>query len=485
MRFEGNRSVSKAYKEAVVVPLFENAVTRLSWIGEFDSALHKDIAHVISKGDFKGKQSAMLTLYRPEANFKRVVLVGAGKKREFNLEKLRKLVASVDTAVQQFNVRGYTMLIEPLLPLSASDYIVGKACAEAIVLSRFEFDAFKSKQEKTKKDLNVVFWGAPRGDFNKGIQDGVTIGANVNFVREIVNTPSNTLTPAVLAEKAQAIARELPGLSCTVFDKNKIEELGMNGIISVAKGSICEPKFIILEYDGAQGKQGRPIVAVGKGVTFDTGGISLKPCNGMEKMKYDMGGAGAVIGFMKSAVELKLPYHLVGIIPTVENMPSASAYKPGDVITMASGKTVEVLSTDAEGRLILADALDYAVKNYNPSALFDLATLTGACMVALGNKAVALMGNNRGIMRKAQQYAENSGERVWELPLWDDYSEMIKSDVADIKNTGGPGAGTITAGAFLKEFVGNTPWIHMDIASTAWMDTTERGYLCKGATGVG
>lgn len=486
MSIKSIHAVNGCYKELVAIPVFENDQKNIDWLQPVDRSLYQAVKRVIDSGDMKGKSGSTLNVYCDDKPFSRVLLIGAGKRREFSTEKLRRLVAGIDAAAQSFPIRGYTVFIQPLLPFPDNDYSTARACAESVVLSRYEFDSFKSKKEKTKKDLNIRFYGAPKGSFQRGLQDGIVIGQNVNTVRSLVNTPSNELTPQKLADFVTGMCDKEPQLSCTVHDETALQTMGMNGILSVGKGSANPPRFIVIEYAGEQKGKKDPIVIVGKGVTFDSGGISIKPWNGMEKMKYDMAGSAAVVGVMKSVADLKLPCHIIGLIPAAENMPAATAYKPGDVIAMASGTTVEVISTDAEGRMLLADALHYASSEYKPQAIIDLATLTGACMVALGNKAVALMGNNRGLIRKFTQHAEHAGERVWELPMWEDYDEMIKSDTADIKNIGGPGAGTIIGGVFLRKFVGkNIPWVHLDIASTAWMDNNEKGYYSKGATGVG
>lgn len=486
MRMENTQSLNRCPKDVIIIPLFEHHIKDYSLVKKYDESLYTDITAIIESGDFKGTFGSSVTSYATTGIFKRIYLIGAGKQREFSLDKMRKLVASVDAAMQQCNIRGYTFFMPTLLPLHDNNYIAGKACSEAVVMSRVAFTQFKSKKEKKIKDHSVVFFHAPKSEFQKGLDDGHLIALNVNMVREVVNTPSNLLTPIQIAQKAEEIAAQSDGLlTCTVFDENKIKELNMNGILAVAQGSVHPPRFIILQYDGSNGAQQKPIVVVGKGVSFDSGGISIKPWNGMEKMKYDMAGSGAVLGIMKSVADLKLPLNVVGLIPTVENMPSGTAYKPGDVITMASGLTVEVISTDAEGRMILADALHYACEHLKPEAIVDMATLTGACVVALGNKASAILGNNRGLIRRFLQHADDSGERVWELPLWNEYDDMIKSETADIKNVGGPGAGTIVGAVFLKNFIKNTPWVHLDIANTAWNDNADKGYLCKGATGFG
>lgn len=488
MRLENTRTAAKCPKDLLAIPLFENNLDQISLLKEYDKNLFDEISTIIQTGDFKGKVNTSTIFYRKNGGFKRVLLVGGGKKREFTTEKLQKLVAVTDAAAQSLNIRGYAIFAKTLLPFPTDLYRCGKACAEAIVLSRFEFDQYKSKKEKQKKELSAVFWAVSGKEFQNGLNDGMLISRNINTMRELISMPSNSLTPVVLADRVKKLCNTIPSLKCTIFDEKKIEKLGMNGVLFVAKGSANPPRFIIIEYDGQKGKSSKkkgPIVLVGKGVTFDSGGISIKPAGGMEKMKYDMSGAAAVVGIIKSVAELGLAHKVIGVIPAVENMPSGTAYKPGDVITMASGTTVEVISTDAEGRLILADALHYACENFKPQAMIDLATLTGACSVALGNKACGLMGNNRRLIRFFLQNAENSGEKVWELPLWEDYDESIKSDIADIKNSGSAGGGTIVGGIFLKKFVKNVPWVHLDIANMAWTENNEKGYLGKGATGFG
>ncbi|HTG82277.1 MAG TPA: leucyl aminopeptidase, partial [Geobacteraceae bacterium] len=272
------------------------------------------------------------------------------------------------------------------------------------------------------------------------------------------------------------------GIDCRVLEREEMEREGMAALLAVARGSSQPPRFIILEYRGG-GKNARPTVLVGKGITFDSGGISLKPREGMEKMKNDMAGGAAVLGAVTAAARLRLPVNLVGLVPAAENLPGGRAYKPGDLVRSMSGKTIEIVNTDAEGRMILCDALHYA-QRYRPAALIDVATLTGACVVALGGFASGLMGNDQGLVRALKQAGEASGERLWELPVWDEYGELMRSDIADLKNAGGPTAGTISAGWFLKQFAGKAKWAHLDIAGTAW-EEKGRPYLPKGATGVG
>ncbi len=289
------------------------------------------------------------------------------------------------------------------------------------------------------------------------------------------------MTPGYLADSANELAVN-HGLECRVYEQAEMEKLGMNALVGVGKGAAEPPRLIVLEYHGANTK-GRPVVLVGKGLTFDSGGISIKPGAGMEEMKTDMAGGAAVLGTMDAAARLKLPINLIGIIPTAENMPDGKAFKPGDVLTSMSGTTIEITNTDAEGRLILCDALHFALK-FKPSVMIDLATLTGACVVALGHEASGLMGNNQRLVDALKGSGERCGERLWPLPLWDEYGEVMKSDIADLKNAGSRDGGSITAGWFLKQFVGKTAWAHLDIAGTAWGDKA-RPYCPKGATGVG
>ena len=293
------------------------------------------------------------------------------------------------------------------------------------------------------------------------------------------------MTPSGLAKAAVSLKQK--NLSVKILEKKDAEKLGMGAYLSVAKGSKEPLKFIVLEYKSAKGKPaeaGKPLVLIGKSITFDSGGISLKPSDGMEKMKYDMAGGAAVLGVIKAASVLKLPVNLIGILPATENLPGGSATKPGDIAKAITGKTVEIINTDAEGRLILADAIGYAIKHFKPKAIIDIATLTGACSIALGNEAIAMMGNDRKLLDDIKKSADNTYERVWEMPLFDEYKEYIKSDIADIKNTGGKTGSLVTAAYFLYEFAEKTPWVHLDIAGTAWVEK-DKPYIPKGASGIG
>jgi leucyl aminopeptidase len=323
--------------------------------------------------------------------------------------------------------------------------------------------------------------GGNRKEAGARVERTATICRGVKLARDLVSQPGNVVTPAYLADTARELAAR-HNLECRVYEYEELEKLGMNALLAVGRGSAEAPRLIVLEYRGAV-ERSRPVVLVGKGITFDSGGISIKPGAGMEEMKTDMAGSAAVLGAMQAAAGLELPLNLVGIIPTAENMPDGKAYKPGDVVTSLSGTTIEITNTDAEGRLILCDALHFALQ-FRPAAMIDLATLTGACVVALGHEASGLMGNDRRLISSLKQAGERCGERVWELPLWDGYGEAMKSDIADLKNAGSRDGGSITAGWFLKQFVGSTRWGHLDIAGTAWVDKA-RPCSPKGATGVG
>jgi leucyl aminopeptidase len=309
---------------------------------------------------------------------------------------------------------------------------------------------------------------------------GEVIAESTAMVRDMVNSPSADMTPTIVASKAREIAKEF-GLKLQVLERSQMEKLGMGALLGVAAGSAQPPKFIIVEY--RRGGKKPYIALVGKTITFDTGGISIKPAENMDKMKDDMSGGAAVLGALRTAAALKLPLNIAGLLPATENMPGGSAYKPGDVLRTLSGQTIEIINTDAEGRLILSDALAFACR-YKPAVIVDIATLTGACRVALGQEATGMLGTGEKFKQKIRAAGEKTGERVWEMPLWEEYYEQIKSDIADMKNTGGRDGGVITAAALLSKFVQDHPWVHLDIAATAWTEK-ERPYTPKGATGIG
>jgi leucyl aminopeptidase len=360
---------------------------------------------------------------------------------------------------------------------------VAQAMAEGSLLGLYQYTPFKTVGREDLKDMEQLNIITDEKDFSlieSAIKKAQIITQAVYFARDLVSAPSNEMTPSIMAQKAREIARK-KNVSCKVLDKEKMKEMGMNALLAVASGSNEEPKFIILEYAGGK-KSAAPIVLVGKGLTFDSGGISIKPAEKMEEMKTDMSGGAAVMGVIMAAADLQLPLNIIGLIPATENMPGGTAYKPGDIIKSYSGKTIEVLNTDAEGRLILADALAYA-SEFKPEAVIDVATLTGACIVALGDDVIGMLGTDDKLKSEIDRAAQTTGELVWELPLWEGYHELIKSDIADYKNSSGRSAGTITAAAFLSKFAGDAPWVHLDIAGPAWTNK-EKTYIPKGASGV-
>ena len=351
-------------------------------------------------------------------------------------------------------------------------------------MSLYKFDKFKAEKAEKSPDLTIVVSKSKK--ISQTIKTSEIIADGAIFTKSIANLPPNECTPSTLAGFAKIMSKKNK-MKCNIISKIELKKKGFGGITAVGKGSKNEPKLIVLEHNRGKRNE-KPIVLVGKAVTFDTGGISLKPGASMDEMKFDKCGGCTVLGIMKAVSELKLPMNIVGIVPSVENMPDADAYRPGDIIKLFSGKTAEILNTDAEGRLILADALSYGEKHYSPKAIIDFATLTGACIVALGNNVAAIVSNDEKLALKIKDASKKTTEDVWELPLTQDFMDMIKSDVADMKNVGiGRAAGTITAAAFLKNAIEKTPWVHVDIAGVAWTQTAtkEKSYNPKGATGFG
>ena len=456
-----------------------------------DEALGGLLSRLMGRGDFRGKQGETLVVYPGDAAFpaERVLLVGVGKREDFAMQSLRKAVGAAVRQAERLRVREMTLALGHLDRKSEhmGGHIAARGAVEGAVLAAWDYRDLKTEtppDDDPEVRLEALTLLARDEDEAQEMKAGADVGRIVaeaeNLARELAAKPGNIATPTHLAETARRIAEE-GGMEITVLDRAGMEAEGMRGILAVAAGSEEEPRFIVLEYRGGA-KGSAPVALVGKGVTFDTGGISIKPAQKMEEMKYDMSGAAAVLGAMQAVARLRPKVNVVALIPSTENLLSGKATKPGDVIRMYSGKTVEVINTDAEGRLILADALAYAQK-YSPRAMIDAATLTGAVVIGLGHEAIGLMGNDGDLMDEVRAVGERTGERCWPLPLWDEFRKQIESDVADIKNTGGRPAGTITAGWFLKEFVGDVPWVHLDIAGTAYRDEPAP-YLRKGPTGV-
>ncbi|UCD70944.1 MAG: leucyl aminopeptidase [Syntrophobacterales bacterium] len=472
--------------EAVVAFHFEGDEKLLRDTEAMNKASGGLISGVIQSGDFQGE------LYQPSLIYTkgtipstRILLMGLGKRSDFHLDKWRGAASKAaqflrDKGVKEFSLYPY---LSGERKISLEDFSQG--LIEGIYLGLYRFTEFKTEEMEKIKKVEQVHLVTPdeRGisRIQKTVDTAEAISQAVYLARDLVSRPANRKTPSMLAQIAKEVA-ENTGLRCEVLNVDEMKKLGMGALLAVASGSREPPKFIILEYKPPSNSLGR-VVVIGKAITFDSGGLSLKPSENMDKMKHDMGGGAAAIGILRAASQLKLPFQLIALIPATENLPSGSAYRPGDILTSLSGKTIEVISTDAEGRLILADALAYS-QRFKPKAIIDLATLTGACIIALGENVTGMMGNDDELKARVRRAADRTGEKVWELPLWEEYGEQIKSEVADIKNVGGRPAGTITGGAFLKKFVGEYPWVHLDIAGPVWADK-DKPYIPKGATGVG
>ncbi|MCX6143006.1 MAG: leucyl aminopeptidase [Ignavibacteriales bacterium] len=432
-------------------------------------------------GDFKGKENESCVVYAQQGKrTRRFLVVGLGERKKSSLERYRRAAATAAKRAKSLKAKTLAIFVPGTVRPFGQTV---QALTEGALLSLYKFDKYISKKEENSvsvESLTIVTEG--RTKLNEGrasVEKARIISEATALARDLGNAPGNEIYPQTLADAARQSA-ERSGYRATILDEQEINDLGMGGVIGVSRGSAHPPRFIILEY-GPSSK--RPVVLVGKGVTFDSGGISIKPSAGMAEMKMDMSGAAAVIGTFEAVARLKLPVHVVGLIPAVENLPSGNAIRPGDILRHYNGKTSEVDNTDAEGRLILADALGYA-ETFKPQAVIDLATLTGAVVVALGHHATGMMGNDPSLMKQLKSAGGATYERVWQLPLFEEYEKQIKSDIADVKNTGGRWAGSITGGLFLKRFIGNYKWVHLDIAGTAMLE--ENGdYTFKGASGVG
>jgi leucyl aminopeptidase len=442
--------------------------------GEAPEGLGDAASEVVSSGDFAGKLGDTSLLYGQE-QAPRLLLVGLGERESFDLERLRCASATAARRARALKLREAAVA----LPQEAETRETARAAAEGAILGLYRFDRHKSGAES--HELETFWLVSGEHDLEQAIEGtdvGQKVASGAVLARDLANEPSNVATPAYLAEKAREVCQR-HGMQVTVLDRAGLEVEGLTGLSTVGRSASNEPRFIVLEH--RKGGDAAPIVLVGKAVTFDSGGISIKPSSGLEDMKFDMSGGAAVLGAMEALGALDLALNVVALVPATENLPGGDAYKPGDVLKLHSGKTVEIVTTDAEGRLILADALSYA-RRYEPAAVIDCATLTGACHVALGDHASGLMGNDEGLISEVRAAGEAAGERAWHLPLFEEYTEQIKGDVADIKNSGGRYGGALTAGAFLKEFA-DYPWAHLDIAGTAY-GKKDNAYTPKGATGA-
>ncbi len=474
--------IAAASADAIVVNLFEGVTSPGGGTGAVDQAMGGAISQLISAGDIRGKLGEFTVVHTPgKLPSPRLIVVGLGKQSDFNVDKIRSLSGDFARFLRRQRLKNVALITHGAGIGALDPEDCAAAIAEGTVLGLYRFLRHKTAEDDADLEtLTIVEHDASKvGALERGVSRGTILAEASNFCRDLANEPSNYLTPTELANRAQAIA-EKTGLEYEIHGPDWMREKGMGGILGVAKGSEEEPRFIVMRYKGAG--DARPVALVGKGITFDTGGISIKPAAGMEEMKGDMSGGASVIAAMSAIAQLRPNVNVVGIVPATENMPGGAAIKPGDVLVTMKGKTIEVINTDAEGRLILSDGLAFAVDE-GATAIIDVATLTGAISIALGNVAMGAMTNSDALYGRVKKAADAAGEKIWELPMWDDYKDQIKSEVADMKNTGGRGAGSITAAMLLREFVDDTPWVHLDIAG---VDTYERekGVIVKGASGI-
>lgn len=431
---------------------------------------------VYNKGEFAGKNGEILSLYQPTAKIGRMVLLGFGDKSELNAEKFRRAMSALATTLIKAPYKAVSLLLDDVMVDDWSTTEKAQSCAQAMVYATYQFTRCKSKKPEKKPSVSIVYGTDTTRQANKGLKAGAAIAEGMNVARELGNLPGNICTPSYLASEAQKLGRKYKSLKTQVLSEKQMTDLGMGSLLSVSAGSKEPAKLIVMEYTGAS-KSTRPHVLVGKGITFDTGGISLKPGAAMDEMKFDMCGAASVFGAFATLLALQPKINVVGIVAAAENMPGSKATKPGDIVTAMSGKTIEVLNTDAEGRLVLCDALTYA-ERYKPQSVIDIATLTGACVIALGKHATGLYSNDESFAETLIDAGVRSGDRAWQMPLWDDYQKQLDSNFADIANIGGRDGGSITAACFLARFTDNYTWAHLDIAGTAWHSGG-----AKGATG--
>ncbi len=442
-----------------------------------DKAVLDAAADLIASGEVTGKMLEIALLHKPSGlKAKRLMLIGGGKAKSFSSYELRKLSGAAVRNLKAKDLKSFGFLA----PVGVED--AAKSIVEGAFVGNFDPDYYKSDRKEQKIDEIVIV--APKGDqkaLEVAMEQGRVIGEAQNFTRDLVNEPGNRMTPTILADRAKKMCDET-GLKCEIYGGDKIKELKMGAFWSVAQGSDEEPRLIVMRHEPA-GAPEKPVLGlVGKGITFDSGGISLKPGEGMEKMKYDMAGGAAMIGAMRAIAQLKPNVRVIGIVCASENMPSGKAQKPGDVQIAMSGKSIEIINTDAEGRLVLADGLHYA-RQLGCTHLIDAATLTGACVVALGMVNAGIFANDDDFYERFNKSLRKSGEKMWRLPVDDEYRDMIKSNIADIVNSAGRWGGAVTAAMFLKEFVSDTPWIHLDIAGVAWMEDN-KPWIAKGPSGI-
>jgi len=478
-----NQPYSSIQADALVTYIFDKDNKIEGILADIDHAMDGRLAALVATGEVTGKSLETVLLHFPEGlDAKRLLLVGAGKPEKFSHSDLRKIAGTALRYLKSRGVKKFVFLTREGERGSAA----AQAVTEGLGVADFESNKYQTEKKATKEIQSVLLAGFDanqNGNLPESVEHGRVIAESQNFARDLINEPSNRLTPRMLAARAEAMAKEV-GLGVEILDERKISELKMGALIGVAQGSVEPPRVIVIRYTPENARPDAPVLGlVGKAVTFDTGGISIKPADNMEKMKYDMGGGATMLGAMRAIAYLKPKVPVIAVIPATENMPGGRAQKPGDVQVAMSGKTIEVINTDAEGRMVLADGVFYARK-LGATHLIDAATLTGAIQVALASVHVGAFGTPREYLDQFLESAKAVGEKMWPMPIDDEYQEMIKSNIADIRNTGsGKGGGAITGAWFIKEFAEDTPWIHLDIAATCWVDEG-RPWLAKGPTGV-
>ncbi|BAW80455.1 leucyl aminopeptidase [Candidatus Nitrosoglobus terrae] len=475
-----NGTAEKLRTQALIVGIYEDEGLSPS-AQRIDKASEGYLSKLISQGDFSGKIERNLLLFAlPGIKAERVMLMGCGEKNKFESKKLRHGWSTIIKVLEECGATDVVACLLELKPKHEDISQWARLMTETAEHASYYYDQTKSKKKALKYPLSQINFlleqRTQQSAVARGIQWGQAIAKGVSLARDLANLPGNICTPTYLADTASKMAKEYKSLTVKILDREDMEKLGMGALLAVARGSQQSPKFICLEYKGTSSKQ-QPIVLIGKGITFDSGGISIKPAASMDEMKYDMSGGASVLGTIKACAELKLSLNVVALVPCTENLPDGNATKPGDIVTSLSGQTIEILNTDAEGRLILCDALTYS-KHYHPKIVIDVATLTGACVIALGAHASGLLSNDQDLANSLLSTGQMSNDPVWQLPLWEDYQQQLKSNFADMANVGGREAGTITAACFLSRFAEDFSWAHLDIAGTAWNSGKD-----KGATG--
>ncbi|ABE54159.1 PepA aminopeptidase. Metallo peptidase. MEROPS family M17 [Shewanella denitrificans OS217] len=471
-------SPEKQRSACIVVGVYEPR--RLSGIAEqLDKISEGYISNLLRRGDLEGKPGQMLLLHHvPNVLSERVLLVGCGKERELDERQYKQIITKTISTLNETGSMEAVCFLTELHVKGRDTYWKVRQAVETTQASLYSFDALKTRKGETRRPLRKMVFNVPtRKELTIGeraVEHGMAVSAGMHLCRDVANMPPNICNPAYLASQARQMAETHDKLKVTTIGEEQMAKLGMNSYLAVGRGSSNESIMTVMEYKGAVDSADKPIVLVGKGLTFDSGGISLKPGEAMDEMKYDMGGAAGVIGAMKALCEMNLPINVIGILAGCENMPSGNSYRPGDILTTMSGQTVEVLNTDAEGRLVLCDVLTY-VERFEPELVIDTATLTGACVIALGKHASGLFSSHNPLAHELLNAGEQSGDRAWRMPLWEEYQDMLDSPFADMTNLGGRPAGSITAACFLSRFTKKYNWAHLDVAGTAWNSGANKG----------